>query len=684
MRVTDEGKPDDRLPRRPASARAIALPVPPVTRSLKLDVIAARLAHRAGRKTQVDVAVKDFNGRAVAGAELAVVVVNQAVLALSGYKTPDPLAVFYAARPPGASDFNIRQYVTLAKPDVATLDVVGTRQRRSGRRWPRAAGPGARCGGGAGRDKDARASARTALRPSSRRAREEEGGWVRLRRGRHDQSLRSSRSPVRKNFDALAVFAPAVKTDAQRARHGRGQAARQPDALPHRGDRGRRRASSSARARASITARLPLMVRPTPPRFLNFGDTFELPVVVQNQTDAPMTVKLAVRATNAALTDGCGPPRSPCRPTIASRCGSPPPPRWRAPRASRSAARPAAAADAAEFALPVWTPATTEAFATYGEIDDGAIAQPVALPGKVVTAVRRPRGHDRVDRAPGADRRGALPRALPVRVRRAAGLARPRDRRAARRARRASRPKDCRRPTEIEAQRRRATSSSCADCRTTTAASRFWGAASESWPYLAVYVATRSCAPRPRASRCPAHDAERSEGYLQRHRAATAPGTTRPSPGALCAPTRCTCASAWATSTSPRPSSICARPAASTSCRWRPSAGCSARSPATAARPPARRRSVASLDNRVSETAGAAHFTTALRRRRLPAARTPTAASTAILLEALIDEQPKSDLIPKLVTRPARAPQGGPLGQHAGERVRAARPRPLLPAPTRR
>ena len=33
----------------------------------------------------------------------------------------------------------------------------------------------------------------------------------------------------------------------------------------------------------------------------------------------------------------------------------------------------------------MWTPATTEAFATYGVIDDGAIAQPVALPGQVVT-----------------------------------------------------------------------------------------------------------------------------------------------------------------------------------------------------------------------------------------------------------------------------------------------------------
>ena len=37
-------------------------------------------------------------------------------------------------------------------------------------------------------------------------------------------------------------------------------------------------------------------------------------------------------------------------------------------------------ADAAELELPVWTPATTEAFATYGEIDAGALAQPVRAP----------------------------------------------------------------------------------------------------------------------------------------------------------------------------------------------------------------------------------------------------------------------------------------------------------------
>ena len=40
--------------------------------------------------------------------------------------------------------------------------------------------------------------------------------------------------------------------------------------------------------------------------------------------------------------------------------------------------------DAAEISLPVWTPATTEAFATYGTTDEnGAIVQPVQAPGDV-------------------------------------------------------------------------------------------------------------------------------------------------------------------------------------------------------------------------------------------------------------------------------------------------------------
>jgi len=109
-----------------------------------------------------------------------------------------------------------------------------------------------------------------------------------------------------------------------------------------------------------------------------------LPVVVQNQTDVAMSVKLAVRATNAHIDDGAGrlvtvPPNDRVEvqfPASAELAGVA---RFQIIGTS------GAASDAAEVALPVWTPATTEAFATYGVIDSGAVRQPVALPGKVVT-----------------------------------------------------------------------------------------------------------------------------------------------------------------------------------------------------------------------------------------------------------------------------------------------------------
>ena len=110
---------------------------------------------------------------------------------------------------------------------------------------------------------------------------------------------------LRENFNALAVFAPSVKTDSS------GKATvdvKLPDNLTRYRvmavsvDRGKR----FGKGESSITARKPLMVRPSAPRFMNFGDKIELPVVVQNQTDAPMTVDVGVRATNANLTNGGG------------------------------------------------------------------------------------------------------------------------------------------------------------------------------------------------------------------------------------------------------------------------------------------------------------------------------------------------------------------------------------------
>src|SRR5262249_43069526 len=135
---------------------------------------------------------------------------------------------------------------------------------------------------------------------------------------------------------------------------------------------------------STLVARLPIMVRASPPRFLNFGDRFELPVVLQNQTAKPLEIDVAVRAANASLLAGAGRrvkvpanDRVEVRfPAAAARAGTA---RFQVGAASGKWA------DAAELSLPVWTPATTEAFATYGEIDAGSIAQPVAAPKDAVT-----------------------------------------------------------------------------------------------------------------------------------------------------------------------------------------------------------------------------------------------------------------------------------------------------------
>ena len=70
-----------------------------------------------GEKTVLDLALSDASGQPVAGGEIAVVVVDEAVLALTGYRLPDPMATFYAPREAGVLDHHLRASVLLARPD---------------------------------------------------------------------------------------------------------------------------------------------------------------------------------------------------------------------------------------------------------------------------------------------------------------------------------------------------------------------------------------------------------------------------------------------------------------------------------------------------------------------------------------------------------------------------------------
>ncbi len=364
VRTDDAGNAKPSLPRRPAFASGtLNLMVPPLKRKLAVTAMPRDKALEPGGETTVDVELRDAAGKPVAGGEVAVVVVDESVLALSNYQLADPLARFYTQRGGDVSNHHLRQNVVLSKPENLIGQAQG-QQGQPGQQELRMVTSGVA--------NDAAAPPAPMATPLARRA-------AKMGRAAEGEDAQPSQ-PIhaRINFNALATFAPALPTDA----NGRASVkVKVPDNLT------RYRVMAVAVAgekqfgsgESAITARLPLMARPSAPRFLNFGDRFELPVVVQNQTDNPMTVDVAVRTSNAQLTAGAGRrvtvpanDRVEVRfPTTTSKPGTA---RFQIAVASGKWA------DAAEVNLPVWTPATTEAFATYGEVDAGAILQPIKAP----------------------------------------------------------------------------------------------------------------------------------------------------------------------------------------------------------------------------------------------------------------------------------------------------------------
>ena len=121
-RSDDKGDPDPKLPKRPAYAvGALNLSVPPKQRTLAVKVAPAAAKLSPGETTTLAVEVDDANGKPVPNAETAVIVVDEAVLALTGYQFADPISTFYPGRGTGATDYYLRSYVKLSRPDAGAL-----------------------------------------------------------------------------------------------------------------------------------------------------------------------------------------------------------------------------------------------------------------------------------------------------------------------------------------------------------------------------------------------------------------------------------------------------------------------------------------------------------------------------------------------------------------------------------
>ncbi|MYB28031.1 MAG: hypothetical protein F4X38_02720 [Acidimicrobiaceae bacterium] len=344
-RTADDGTTLEGAPHRPAYASGQALlRVPPLLRTLDVTAEPASNVVKPGAATSIAVEVNDAGGAPVEGANVLLIVVDEAVLAVSDFQLTDPIDVFYRPWTAYLNTWRSRGTILLESPQELLRLI-----------------------------EEDFADAEMAVAEEAMAASADEGG------GAGSAGLLVD---VRENLDALALFDPDAATDAA------GRITVEFD-LPDNLTRYRvmavavHGAERFGTAESAITARLPLQVRPSAPRFLNYGDEFELPIVVQNQTDSPMVVDVVVQTSNLELDGSPGrrvtvPANDRVEVRFPARANSPGTARFRAAAVSGDHA------DAQIVALPVYTPATSEAFATYGVVDEGVVIQSLAAPRDVI------------------------------------------------------------------------------------------------------------------------------------------------------------------------------------------------------------------------------------------------------------------------------------------------------------
>ena len=372
-RTDDNGDALPDIAPRPAFATgSLSLSVPPYSRELSIAIVPEADSLQPGADTAVSLVVTDANGQPVPNAEVALVVVDEAILALTNYQLQNPLNVFYTTPWSWIDSRYGRSSIILANPE-SLADEAGDELAAATETARLVTDDAMVEVEGEAMEEEAAADFDTGFAAPPAEPSPAVGGDG------------EAQAPIdlRTNFDPLAVFAPTSQTNES------GQAEIN-FTLPDNLTRYRIMAVAVAgdnlfgSAESNLTARLPLMVRPSAPRFLNYGDQFELPIVVQNQTDEPLEVDVALTVTNLTLTAGAGQRVTvPANDRVEVR--------FPATTDSAGTARyqvavvSGAYADAASGEMPVYTPATTEAFATYGTLDEGAVAQPFVMPDGVIT-----------------------------------------------------------------------------------------------------------------------------------------------------------------------------------------------------------------------------------------------------------------------------------------------------------
>ncbi|HNG93861.1 MAG TPA: alpha-2-macroglobulin family protein, partial [Acidobacteriota bacterium] len=359
------------VPKQPAYASGtVELAVS--TQSRRLTVTARPVAETVapGSRTSIEIDVTDAAGKPVAESECALAVVDEAILALSSDHFPvDPLEAMYQKREAGTITGHSRDWFSLASLD----EVLGV-ARQVATFSPPASGAGG--GGGSLGGSDEADWLLSEAFPMDDDPLEDSRQVKTLPTG----SQQNPQPPIRlrTHFSPLVAFSPSVVTNNQ------GRATVEIE-LPDNLTRYRILVFAAAgdnlfgKGDSVLTARFPLMVRPSAPRFLNLGDQCELPVVIQNQEAVPLTVEVAVRSQYLTFPEGAG--RRVIVPANDRReLRIPATPIRIGPAIIDVAASTDDESDGAQAKLKIYTPATIETTAMYGEMISSAVQLPVSLP----------------------------------------------------------------------------------------------------------------------------------------------------------------------------------------------------------------------------------------------------------------------------------------------------------------
>lgn len=235
-----DGAPSGAVTGPPYRIGALELSADVSARKLAVEVRPDASEKRPGEELTVELAVRDGNGKATA-AELTVFAVDEGVLSLTGYRTPDPFGTIYAPRALSVWTSDARGML------ARVLD--GADDEKGGDE-----------GGGGGES-------------------------------------------VRSNFAAVALYVPSLLTDAAGKASLRFKLPDSTTRYRIMAVAASRGAEVGA-GEASVRTKKPLMLRPLVPRVLRAGDKVELGVLVHNEQTQDIDADVELTASGVVLTEG--------------------------------------------------------------------------------------------------------------------------------------------------------------------------------------------------------------------------------------------------------------------------------------------------------------------------------------------------------------------------------------------